>query len=71
MSNIHWTSLSPNLRLKVVFLFQSFLAITAGTVKKVVKEIIGVILNYLAFIKDESVWFTMVPFKRDLSNKKY
>ena len=71
MSNIHWTSLSPNLRLKVVFLFQSFLAITAGTVKKVVKEIIGVILNYLAFIKDESAWFTMVPFKRDLSNKKY
>ena len=28
MSNVHWTSLSPNLSLKVVFLFQSFLVIT-------------------------------------------
>ena len=28
MSNVHWTSLSPNLNLKVVFPFQSFLLIT-------------------------------------------
>ena len=28
MSNVHLTSLSHNLSLKVVFLFQSFLAIT-------------------------------------------
>jgi len=28
MSNVHCTSLSPNLSLKVVFLFQSFLLIT-------------------------------------------
>ena len=34
MSNVHWTSLSPNVSLKVVFLFQSFLVITVWFLKQ-------------------------------------